>query len=1204
MIKIFFIAFLLLISVIPAKESSVTIILGDKLFQEKQYALALEQYGQYCKESKDSAATAPIRLRMGDCFYRMEDYPGAIDHLTLLLENLSAALVPKALSILAESHQALLQNSKAAYYFERLYNNYPGEPNARDALYKCGLAYYGDKQLERARDALVRFQSNFPKERQAADACYYLGEMAFARGDNDEAIRWFNRCIFLYADRTDLHVEAHYYLAKAYSAIGDADKTAQEYRLMVARYDTLASFKAICREYGDDLFQRENYEEAIPLYRKYLDRVGTRGQAETLFRLAEALFLTRQFPDALKGYEAYLVLDTLSGRRDMVLLHMARCHLALRAPEWAVERLEAVAGGHGEEGLRAQALHELGDLYFNDSLYRNAAAAYQRYLALSQTPDRDEVSYRSAWMLENVFQKPREATREYARFVQDFPSSRWADDARMAVARCEERLGDFDNALLDYRAVMEECPGSPLVSDAALRMEYVRDFARRDLNGAAESLLVMGVSQPDGTDARDLFTAVDILEYRLKSLARAQALLEDYRKKFPDALASPKILFRMAGIHEKRSRKAFLEEDAVHSTSELKAALSLYKELLRTFPNDMLLEQVRFRLLEIDRGTLSQYIAFLKSYPTGPQAAAAAFHIALAYQATLTRGKDSLLPDIIDYYQRAAAADSTLLPDAWFHMAEAYRTVNKSSSAEVRLRELVRCCPGYSRLPEAWFRLGEIAMNASDYPKAYAAFRQVVYRFPFSEQAAPSALRCAECLFRARDIQGALREYRSYALAYPKDSSRHVARLGVGRCLEYLNRDDLALREYRVLIQEGGVESGLLRENRLAAARVYTRLGDLKGAADEYRFIVPAIGRGERGDDVCREFAEVLYAQQNFIQAERYFAFAFKGANSRRDSIAALCGAIRAELMQGKTAEAKERKSLFKDRFPEAADPLAEMTLAEGLSLFNRGEYDKAEKRFRYISDKYPKSDVASEAQYQIGLCLYFGKERAAAMKELNRFCALFPDHPQVSEAELRMGRIAFDLGDYSGAVERFLPLIEKGGLADATYSSACEQAAMAYEKMSDWKKAFSMQCRYLERLSSGAPDPEALLRAGFFALQAKEAAAALPYFRQAKAVAPTDKKGEAAYWTAQALSAAGNTRSAIREYLEVASLTSAGGMWSKTAQLEAAALYEKTGDTENAKKLYEKMIREDGKQGRFGKAAVARLSALSIRTGSSEGKD
>ena len=64
-------------------------------------------------------------------------------------------------------------------------------------------------------------------------------------------------------------------------------------------------------------------------------------------------------------------------------------------------------------------------------------------------------------------------------------------------------------------------------------------------------------------------------------------------------------------------------------------------------------------------------------------------------------------------------------------------------------------------------------------------------------------------------------------------------------------------------------------------------------------------------------------------------------------------------------------------------------------------------------------------------------------------------------------------------------------------------------------------------------------------------------------------------------------------------------GMWGNTAELEAAALYEKVGDTMNARKLYEKIIRADGTDGKFGKLASTRLKEINTLSGKNKnGKD
>ena len=66
--------------------------------------------------------------------------------------------------------------------------------------------------------------------------------------------------------------------------------------------------------------------------------------------------------------------------------------------------------------------------------------------------------------------------------------------------------------------------------------------------------------------------------------------------------------------------------------------------------------------------------------------------------------------------------------------------------------------------------------------------------------------------------------------------------------------------------------------------------------------------------------------------------------------------------------------------FLPADDLLAQLTLGLGHSAFARQQWDEAERRFREVVDRYPRSEAAPEALYWAGVSRYKGRGDAAAL--------------------------------------------------------------------------------------------------------------------------------------------------------------------------------------------------------------------------------
>lgn len=68
--------------------------------------------------------------------------------------------------------------------------------------------------------------------------------------------------------------------------------------------------------------------------------------------------------------------------------------------------------------------------------------------------------------------------------------------------------------------------------------------------------------------------------------------------------------------------------------------------------------------------------------------------------------------------------------------------------------------------------------------------------------------------------------------------------------------------------------------------------------------------------------------------------------------------------------------------FLEANDLLAQLTLGLGKTAFKAKQWQEAEKRFREVVDRYPKSDAAAEALYWAGVSRYKASGDATALAQ------------------------------------------------------------------------------------------------------------------------------------------------------------------------------------------------------------------------------
>ncbi|OGP08929.1 MAG: hypothetical protein A2048_02525 [Deltaproteobacteria bacterium GWA2_45_12] len=170
------------------------LLIGDTYFRQKDYLLAADTYQSFIK-------TYPSHSKIDYAYYRsglsyLQDTPRSIDkdqeHLDLAVENLEVlpryfpqspyAKVSEAALAQAKSKQAHLHFYVGRFYykyheylaaaprFEEIVTNYPYLGYDEKSFYYLVSSYVKTKKLDKAREAVARFEERYPRSKFLAKA--------------------------------------------------------------------------------------------------------------------------------------------------------------------------------------------------------------------------------------------------------------------------------------------------------------------------------------------------------------------------------------------------------------------------------------------------------------------------------------------------------------------------------------------------------------------------------------------------------------------------------------------------------------------------------------------------------------------------------------------------------------------------------------------------------------------------------------------------------------------------------------------------------------------------------------------------------------------------------------------------------------------------------------------------------------------------
>ena len=488
-------------------------ILGYSLYRQARYDEARTCLQQVC--GADDALTQNASYHLADCYLRSGDKQRAMQSFAMaandafdatiaedalfnygkLQYELGGGLFNEAIHVLnryiaqypaSERVPQARELLIAAYYNSRNYDAaykalklYPSpDNNLKAALQKIayfrGLEAYTRGDLEGAAQSLTESAAINISPKYGALAQFWLGEIAFARGNHAEAERRYKEYLHRAPRSEAEYAKAHYNLGYCYFDTGDMPNAYAAF----ARFNLLYS-------------------------------ASDRYKADALNREADARYALRQFPAALETYEKAAAIGT--NERHYADFQRA---VTLGILDRGTQKTEAlkriIAADRGD--YVDDATYELGRTYIASERYADGAKVLTKFVEENPhspfyTPALSDLGL--AYL--NLGQ-PELSRRYYERVVESAPGSATARDALQGIREIYVADGNVD----DYFAYAEragvECDMSVLARDslsfAAARKIYLSGSA----DAASKSLKSYLRNYPKGYYTDDaLFYLSDCL---------------------------------------------------------------------------------------------------------------------------------------------------------------------------------------------------------------------------------------------------------------------------------------------------------------------------------------------------------------------------------------------------------------------------------------------------------------------------------------------------------------------------------------------------------------------------------------------------------------------------------------------------------------------------------------------------------------------
>ena len=320
--------------------------------------------------------------------------------------------------------------------------------------------------------------------------------------------------------------------------------------------------------------------------------------------------------------------------------------------------------------------------------------------------------------------------------------------------------------------------------------------------------------------------------------------------------------------------------------------------------------------------------------------------------------------------------ESNLAIQAKYKLGKAYFQIKDYSKVVKVYNDFIRVYPQFQEheIQEIYYLLGQANLLISEYSEAERIFKKLILLYPEFEMISQTKYYLGLNLFKQKRYDEAIINLKELITSEDiADEQKAEMQYLLSRC--YLNTGEIneSIRNIEIL-KKSVKDDSLLEKISFDLGLAYSLQGDKERAVLEF---------------------------QKFI--EKYF---------------------QSDLIE--SAHFELGKNLFDlKKYKLVISELEGMSSMESLYLIGKsaeelGDREKEISAFSELRKKYPESEFAQEAYFQLGIEYYDKKMYKEAISEFNQMIQVFPNSPFIMESYYWMGWTYFKLADYSKAKDYF----------------------------------------------------------------------------------------------------------------------------------------------------------------------------------------
>lgn len=1159
----------------------------------------------------------------------------AIEQYRLFLQRYPEnARVPEILRHIADGYAGLGRYADAREAYEKLFLRHPASPHAADALYQIARCFENEGDRADAARAYERYALMHASEPQSVGAFLRAGRLYLQLGDQAKGRPLLYKVIDDFPDNETARVEASLLLLQDFFATGELQRAFELANAYLRRFSEITATPKVWLIKADIHFAlgqiplaiealqtvRSKYKNApearvatLRLARLY-SRIGELQVAEQLLSelgsgsqdslavsialLQAQIALAQSAPE--RAVAAFKQVSEQATLQPELALLLARSLLAAGDAAGALAHLEAVLAGltAQPDSLRLPIVLETARAAFllgNGGKARDYARTMLR--RASEGPLRAQALLLLADIYFELFDDPARALRLYSEFLESYPNHLRADAAQQRLARCYERLQQWNLARLEWQRLQRQYPASTFFEEARRHERLIQRYYQPDLVTLAEGIAGLDGASQDA-DLRRVETHFRFRDYRqVIPLARhfiareregqeqaqamfllgssyfalgdmaifdqpekgrawldsARVVLELLRHRYPDAGRNREIDRQLATILM-RSQEPPLDRldslSAAYADDENFAGLHLFvlgRRLESFNPADTLAARSHIlRLQHMSRASdpfvRNQATLLLARYSWGlGDTAAAQSHLQVVL------ASESRDP---------AVARALFLRANWLEL---------SGKPEQARRQYERFLALYDYSPyadQALLRLAALAVKAGDYRTAIEWIEKLQIRVQMRQSDAPGDLPAEALLLRAQaqeklgnDVEAA-HAYLEFLRREPGGQNGPACLLALGKIAERMQTFDLAKKYY---------------------AEAFSQYDESLPQVLQAKFAL----------------AELEFRRENYKTA-RNLAIELLNKNlPPAFEIDVMKLGIIAELRMNSLQYAEAELKNFKKKFGDENEQYAEILFEKGDLYIRQKNFRQAEKIFKDLREDFAGTSFGIRGEFGYGKALLYQTKTEDALEILTAIPGKYPGHPFLRVVYLNLGEFYQDQQQWGNAIQAYHAVLADS-IIDATHKAALAKLAELYESTGMDDAALAAARKYLQLFPDADGNLSMRMRVGALLRRLQLYDEAIEYYEKLLPLARGEDELAIRYFIGECYFDSGRYELAIGEFLKLRYENKPTKFpWKSTAIYKAGEAYLRSNNLARALEMFDYVVRMEGATSQMGVFALRKIAQI-----------